>query len=406
MTTELQNLLTEGIAAVRQGDVIRGRDLLLQVVALDERVEPAWLWLSVAVDDPADKLVALENVLTLNPGNARAKAQAEALRQQLGLAANTSPPPTANPITRPIKVQPPPAAVPERTLNSDYDVEEDPYQCVYCGVVVAPSQDVCPHCGKDLLALGVWDGRSYQRSLLVLVGFQLQMTFVQGLAPLFAIALANGADARIAGLILRLPVVKELLGNFIAWSPALAQGLALAALMRVFSWGSLFGAFYSDMESAYAMVAVIASVDLLWAGIAWWLGYGGPWAHGLNATIDAVVLLLVLAAFVSRRLARTRMRVVLDPTAHTGPDLHKRALKYQALGQWALAAAHWRKAVGRNPTEPRYYKAYASAQIKLKRYERALVTLERGREYAPTDPEFKQLSDLARAKKARLTRTR
>ncbi len=83
--TELQRLLNDGINAIRNGDRERGRDLLLQVVEADDRLEPAWLWLSQAVDDPADKLMALENALVLNPANAQVQAQAQQLRKQLGI---------------------------------------------------------------------------------------------------------------------------------------------------------------------------------------------------------------------------------------------------------------------------------------------------------------------------------
>src|SRR5574337_2160273 len=86
---ELQQKLKEGINAIRRGERERGRDLLLQVVEADDHVEPAWLWLSAAVDDPADKLVALENVLTLNPNNAQAQTGVRQLRQQLGIAEDT-----------------------------------------------------------------------------------------------------------------------------------------------------------------------------------------------------------------------------------------------------------------------------------------------------------------------------
>jgi len=69
---ETQAKLRAGIQALRAGDRARGRRLLLEVVAADERIEPAWLWLSAALDDPADQIMALENALALNPDNAPA----------------------------------------------------------------------------------------------------------------------------------------------------------------------------------------------------------------------------------------------------------------------------------------------------------------------------------------------
>ena len=103
--SEIQRLLNDGINAIRSGDRPRGRDLLLQVVEADDHLEPAWLWLSQAVDDPADKLVALENALVLNPANAQVQTQAQVLRRQLGLEEEPTPkdqgPRTKDPIQLP-----------------------------------------------------------------------------------------------------------------------------------------------------------------------------------------------------------------------------------------------------------------------------------------------------------------
>ncbi len=62
-------LLYEGAQALVRGDKERARELLLELVELNERIPEAWLWLSGAVDDPEDQRVALENVLALDPDN-------------------------------------------------------------------------------------------------------------------------------------------------------------------------------------------------------------------------------------------------------------------------------------------------------------------------------------------------
>ena len=55
-SSELRRLLNEGIQAVKAGDRLLARGLLLRVVEADERSEPAWLWLSAVLDDPGDRL--------------------------------------------------------------------------------------------------------------------------------------------------------------------------------------------------------------------------------------------------------------------------------------------------------------------------------------------------------------
>ncbi|GIV87958.1 MAG: hypothetical protein KatS3mg055_0476 [Chloroflexus sp.] len=62
-------LLYEGAQALVSGDKARARELLLELVELNEQIPEAWLWLSGAVDDPEDQRVALENVLALDPDN-------------------------------------------------------------------------------------------------------------------------------------------------------------------------------------------------------------------------------------------------------------------------------------------------------------------------------------------------
>ena len=70
---DTSQLLRQGIAYAKAGRRQEARDLLLQVVELDEQNESAWLWLSGVVDSDDDKTVALENVLALNPNNEWAK---------------------------------------------------------------------------------------------------------------------------------------------------------------------------------------------------------------------------------------------------------------------------------------------------------------------------------------------
>jgi hypothetical protein len=62
----------------------------MRLVELDERNELAWLWLSEVVDDPGEREVCLENVLTINPGNAAARRNLEALRHHATREANYS----------------------------------------------------------------------------------------------------------------------------------------------------------------------------------------------------------------------------------------------------------------------------------------------------------------------------
>ena len=100
-SSQIADLLQQGIAAAKAGRKEEARRLLTQLVDIDERNEKAWLWLSGVVESTEDRQVCLENVLALNPDNQHARAGLEWLRQH-------APPPPAAPAEAP---EPPAAEV-------------------------------------------------------------------------------------------------------------------------------------------------------------------------------------------------------------------------------------------------------------------------------------------------------
>lgn len=112
MNGDVSELLRAGIEAAKRGDKPAAADLLQQVVDVDERNEQAWLWLSGVVEDPEDTRICLENVLEINPNNARAVAGLRWLEQQQGVR----PSPVATNI--PTAAQAPPAASNQQQTNT------------------------------------------------------------------------------------------------------------------------------------------------------------------------------------------------------------------------------------------------------------------------------------------------
>jgi tetratricopeptide (TPR) repeat protein len=74
--------LQTAIQAARTGKREEARDLLIQVVEADPQNEMAWMWLVGLVDSLEDRIVACENVLTINPGNENARAYLTKLQRQ------------------------------------------------------------------------------------------------------------------------------------------------------------------------------------------------------------------------------------------------------------------------------------------------------------------------------------
>lgn len=99
--SQIERLLRDGIAAIRAGDKARGRTLLEQIVKADPLHEEAWLWLSAAVDSREERIVCLQNVLTINPASKPARQGLEALGVTPDeSSATNSAPPDARPLTR------------------------------------------------------------------------------------------------------------------------------------------------------------------------------------------------------------------------------------------------------------------------------------------------------------------
>ncbi len=71
--------LARAIAALKAGNKVEARRLLESILAADRHNEHAWLWMSGVVDTDAERIVCLENVLTLNPYNERARKGLEQL---------------------------------------------------------------------------------------------------------------------------------------------------------------------------------------------------------------------------------------------------------------------------------------------------------------------------------------
>lgn len=67
------DLLRHAIELARAGKKDAARDTFLRVVDDDPRNELAWMWLAGLVDTLEDKIIACENVLTINPSNEKAR---------------------------------------------------------------------------------------------------------------------------------------------------------------------------------------------------------------------------------------------------------------------------------------------------------------------------------------------
>src|SRR5512147_2548158 len=75
-------VLQRAVQAARAGRKAEARDLLLELVEIEPHNEMAWMWLSGLVDSLEDRIIACENVLTINPANEKVRAYLEDLQRQ------------------------------------------------------------------------------------------------------------------------------------------------------------------------------------------------------------------------------------------------------------------------------------------------------------------------------------
>jgi hypothetical protein len=73
----VSRLLRAGVEAVKKERFVAARELLYQVIDLDDRNETAWFWLGGVAPGVDERIVCLENVVAINPRNQLA---AEVLR--------------------------------------------------------------------------------------------------------------------------------------------------------------------------------------------------------------------------------------------------------------------------------------------------------------------------------------
>jgi len=91
MPANVDGMVREGISAYRAGRKDEARALLLRATEIDQYNEQAWLWLSAVVESPDEARTCLENVLTINPNNERARQGIETLAQRSGGARPSAP---------------------------------------------------------------------------------------------------------------------------------------------------------------------------------------------------------------------------------------------------------------------------------------------------------------------------
>lgn len=402
---ELQQMLQAGQAALKRGEKDTARDLLLQVIDADEKNETAWLWLAAAVESVDDQIVALENVLELNPDNASAQKGLAQLRLKQSLT--PAPPPQPKPNFPP----PTPAftsdweaepiaeeetasfddlratlqvaddslpATPEPVPNPLESVLalDDPYQCLYCGAPAPADLKRCPECNRSLMTRTGGDKLSDSLRTAALVAMACL-----ALAGFEALAVAIFSQGGAFGEFLynNLTFLSLLVGDFQTWPPLATIVVLILQFVLVVIWIAIvLGLLYQIKYVYYAAIGV-ASFNILWMVYRWRVGFFGPFLAVVDIVCSIAALFFIFASQPDFQINLIRLRCATDPHIKGGDALNRLGHIAKGQDQWALAVAYWRAAIAAMPAQADFYKDLTIGYAQIGYYHRALRTLN---EYA------------------------
>ena len=384
----IEQLLREGIAAAQAGQKEQARQLLLQVIALDEEMEAAWLWLSGVVDDPEEKEICLENVLALNPGNTAAQNGLRRLREQDRVSLpepGPIPPPQAGDAQRPVH-----GSGPESPR-----VELDPFGCPYCGGAVGDDEPHCDHCGRSvevrlhrrpggaelarvvvfffLLGIAAWlEGHLVSE----VVSAEPFPEWVSRSALHLAIGRASFSPEGITDDLANLAHLLTLVHNILAaLCVVAAAGLALRS--RVAYIGSF----------VIAGLLVAASLAGLLTGLTGWL------PTLLLTGLVAITVKWLADSAIAFEWQTRYYNASLDRNLRVGVDFYHRGQRYGERGMWAKAAAHWQVATQLEPDQAHYHLALAKAYAQMDYPDAAVAEADNALAFAPRDRKAQAFRD-------------
>jgi tetratricopeptide (TPR) repeat protein len=416
--SQIARWLQEGIAAAKAGRQSQARQLLMRVVEVNERNELAWTWLSSVVETDEDRLICLENVLTLDPDNVQARAGLRWLRERgvgshsqtdlTGLGpvipdtdtgADYGSGPESEPQAGPAldwlaggEVQtaaagasamaPVPQPVPAASSAQAADSFMSPDGCVYCGLDIEERDSHCPHCGNRLSSKHfVKADRSFTGALLhaywlVLAGINVVDFFIIGfiwnreIDPVFDFL--KGYLELVAGpVVLGESTLDTFLGPDATIQAVRFLLLGLAVLGVLVALG-----LFLRISRAHALGLALIAIYLLVGLLLFALGVTGYLLALLRGLFTVMLTLFMFQTVEDFAKEERRERLEIDRHLVNDVDYYTRGRLYAKRGMWAKALLHWQRAAARNPDRDAYFGALARAYAQLGRYKDALEHVE------------------------------
>lgn len=385
--------LQAGIAALKNGDKATARYHLQLALDADENEETAWLWLSGAVEHPADRRRCLHNVLELNPDSLAAKdglarlgpgpvTPMAALHDEQDVSSPAAAILYPERHARRWRWRPPPeetapAPLFEYKRESDYkDVwSQENDICGYCAAEVAFEMRRCPNCGRKL-------GFTRYRYPRPGADLYIYSTFILFLTQLYLYHVVVGFaaaswPARLAGIGLPLALLIVVIGLLNRWLWAFPASFGTLILLATAAFFAIEPQVLRNLQALPRFFYFIPPIVL--AGSIATIFFG---IFRITGDFDHVR---------DRHLAR------VDRGVNGSHDYYDRGRAYATRGLWATAVLHWQRAAAGDPSRVAYQRALAQGYMRLGFYERAADMLQSARRRTTHPDVLAELDALQRA---------
>lgn len=399
MTTN-NTLLSEGIAAAKLGQRERARDLLMQVVAADERSEQGWLWLSGVVDDPADQRVCLENVLDINPRSQQAQKGLAWLDARYPVQVQAAP--DSAPLELAVGAVPVAPATPVGPTVDDIVIPAGPLPqtdnpCPFCGSPTRLDQQRCVQCKNSLM---VRDAPDKRRSIAT--GILAILWFISAALSVLGLVVFAGLVYGQSDILQQLPSTRlEALQSSAPLTLGIGVLYILIALMiGVGLWRKQRWAFFAHI--VMSILGVMTSALLVRSNQVALLAGVGQNSQALQqanqlttgACLSIVVFFTIVLTFLSYGDFFGKMVRVLTTVPERDDDDHyNMGVIYKNRGMWYMATKEWEGATKKRPSDPEYRRALGLAYAQIKQFGRAVRELREAVRLRTTDQRIKE--DLA-----------
>ena len=441
----IDQMLQAGISAVQEGDKAQARTLLLQVVEQDDRIEQAWYWLSLAVEDASDKILALENVLVLNPEHEVAQSNLDWWRQRVRYEREDQPaqratkepvqeriaepgtPSTSDdpsdssgifaaatyssmqPATKPTLELGTPFLLskdedtqPEYATALGQDGAYDPNQCIYCGYLAAFEDRRCPDCKRKLVAPRertrfasnyLKSGRVVLILLTALVVFEFLLTYSIVRTQDETLNLALDFLTNFIGY-------RLVFGDISSLDASVVVALVGSHALRVLLYIVVLTGLFVRLNFSYYLSILLLVAEVLFAGYRFTNDFSGLGILIISVVLELLGLYLIFASEQDFDVAEERVRCEPDKAAKSAKELSRRGYEYSQERKWGLAVAHFQGAVASMPEELQLYKQLALGYAQIGRYQRALRALEEAQRRQPQDTDSAELIAMVKDQQA------